>query len=167
MQPTWPPDRAATAASREIYRLAIEMRTATDRVGITELIDIPSDRVVPIPHLPPAVMGVYNWRGKILWMVDLAALLGASDLGATHPDRRCYQTIAISSSADSNGETRTIGLVVDEIADIEWCELQLSDPDPTAPFPWIKGHAFALDGERLTVLDELAILDRADIHADI
>ena len=43
---------------------------------VTELVNILVDRVVPMPHLPPAVMGVYNWRGEILWIVDLAMLLG-------------------------------------------------------------------------------------------
>ena len=56
----------AGAAGSYIAELAIlfrcgstnEMTTSTVRQGVTELIDIPSDRVVPIPHLPPAVIGV-------------------------------------------------------------------------------------------------------------
>ena len=153
--------RVDGAASSYLAELAIEMTTSTVRQGVTELIDIPSDRVVPIPHLPPAVIGVYNWRGEILWVVDLAILLGANTR-RYHPERRFYPTIAVSSGDN------TIGLVVAEIADIEWCELvpSIAHPDPQLS-PWIKGAAIATTGERLMILDELALVDRADLHAQI
>ncbi len=150
---------------------ANEMTTSTVRQGVTELIDIPSDRVVPIPHLPPAVIGVYNWRGEILWVVDLAMVLGSQEQRFDR-NRRRYPTIVISSATDSGGQKKTIGLVVDEIADIEWCEL---DPNPTpivehrhqALSRWIAGYAIATTGAKLTILDELAIVDRAELDADI
>jgi positive phototaxis protein PixI len=149
---------------------ANEMTTSM-REGVNELIDIPSDRVVPIPHLPSAVIGVYNWRGEILWVVDLAIVLGSQGRRFDR-HRRCYPTIVISSATDSGGQKKTIGLVVDEIADIEWCEL---DPTPTptvepshqALSRWIAGYAIATTGAKLTILDELAIVDRAELDADI
>ncbi len=147
-----------------------EMTTASARQGATELIDIPSDRVVPIPHLPPAVLGVYNWRGEVLWVVDLAVLLGDGGL-EFETERRSYPTIVVSA-IDSSGETKTIGLVVDEIADIEWCELVSPpavtiEPHQIERLRWVKGEAIAPSGERLTILDELAIVERAELHADI
>lgn len=158
--------RIAAAQTDVPTELAIEMSAVAARVGVTELIDIPSDRVVPIPHLPPAVMGVYNWRGSILWLVDLATVLGADP--SYHNDRRRYPTIVVAGAADTSGALKTIGLIVAEIADIEWCELGSS---PTAleltATPWFKGNAISTTGERLTLLDERAIIDRADLHAQI
>jgi positive phototaxis protein PixI len=140
------------------------------RQGVTELIDIPSDRVVPIPHLPLAVLGVYNLRGEVLWVADLAVLLGANER-QYHTERWSYPTIVVSA-IDPSGETKTIGLVVDEIADIEWCELAASSAATVAQEQversgWVKGYAIAPNGEELTILDELAIVDRAELHADI
>jgi positive phototaxis protein PixI len=169
----------ARAASAEMAELAIiigrsgsptEPLAASARQGATELIDIPSDRVVPIPHLPPAVLGIYNWRGEVLWVVDLAVVLGDRGL-QVEVERRSYPTIVVSA-IDSSGETKTIGLVVDEIADIEWCELASPpvatiEPHQLELSGWVKGYAIAPSGTRLTILDEIAIVERAELHADI
>ncbi len=164
----WSAEPLAVGASSQVVELAIEMKTSGTRAGVTELIDIPSDRVVPIPHLPPAVMGVYNWRGEILWIVDLAMLLGSQQQRFALAERRFYPTIAISSEPDRSGTNKTIGLVVDEIADIEWCELQpIAASQPLALNSWIKGYAIALGGEKLPILDELAPIDRAGLDADL
>lgn len=45
----------------------------TEELG--EIIKIDPSYIVPIFDLAPAVMGVYNHRGEVLWIVDLASLL--------------------------------------------------------------------------------------------
>ncbi|GBF83604.1 chemotaxis signal transduction protein [Aphanothece sacrum FPU3] len=52
---------------------------------LTEVLTVPLGQIVPIPHMPPWVMGIYNWRGEILWMVDLGHLLGLNSLASTNP----------------------------------------------------------------------------------
>jgi positive phototaxis protein PixI len=172
-------DRLARAERTDLAEMATlvgcsgssdELKTAIVRQGATELIYIPSERVVPIPHLPPTVLGVYNWRGEVLWVVDLAVLLGA-DERQFHTERHSYPTIVVRA-LDRSGETKTIGLAVDEIVDIEWCELVASPAVTVEPYPvelsqWVKGHAIAPNGTKLTILDELEIVDRAELHAEI
>jgi positive phototaxis protein PixI len=139
--------------------------SATERV--TELMNIPIDRVVPMPHLPSAVMGVYNWRGEILWIADLARLL---ELKPQTPQRtRILQPTIVISNADPTGELKTIGLVVDAIADIEWYEPHLTSHLPHHPAlsPWLKGYWRQASGEILPELDAQALLDRANLHADL
>jgi positive phototaxis protein PixI len=144
---------------------------------VTELISIPIDRVVPMPHLPPAVKGVYNWRGEILWIVDLAILLGV----AASPHYRSLQPTMIISNAVTSEvggadafdrrQAQTIGFIVDEIAEIEWYELDLIRPVPDWIQPelsmWMRGLWESNTGEKFLVLDGQAIFDRADIHADL
>jgi positive phototaxis protein PixI len=141
------------------------------RERVRELVNIPIDRVVPMPHMPPAVMGVYNWRGEILWIVDLAMLLG---LITDRSDRYCHlhPTIVITSGPNSGGESKTIGLVVDDIAEIEWYEPEsiaerVTDDLPPALSRWIGGYRRSATGAKLAILDGQAIFDRADLHADI
>jgi positive phototaxis protein PixI len=43
---------------------------------LIEIITIPLGQIVPIFHMPAWVMGVYNCRGEVLWMIDLNHLLG-------------------------------------------------------------------------------------------
>jgi positive phototaxis protein PixI len=44
--------------------------------NLTEILTLPPSHMVPIAHVPPEVLGVCNWRGEVLWLVDLAALIG-------------------------------------------------------------------------------------------
>ena len=144
---------------------------STLAIRVTELINMPIDLVVPIPHLPPAVMGVYNWRGEILWVVDLGILLGLTDCITTH-HRNLQPTIAISSAATTGSEAKTIGLVVDEISDIEWYQPELivkpiTDSSNPELYRWIKGYVVSAVGEKLAILDVQAIIEHADLHAEI
>lgn len=166
------------------------------RQQVTELVNIQIDRVVPMPHLPPAVMGVYNWRGEILWVVDLAMLVGtASSIGRY----RSLQPMVILTdtedgdfggssrlrtsqlaAAQENRPERSIGLVVDEIAEIEWYELDsIRDPEPTDLIPaellgWLRGVMESTTGENFLVLDGQAIFagvaapteHRAEVYTD-
>ena len=151
-----------------------------------ELVNIPLDRVVPMPHLPPAVRGVYNWRGEILWIVDLAMLLGVSVSAERY--RKIQPTIVLSSAgrveigpskqqlparaaAADLAPQKTIGFMVDEIVEIELCQLDLSGgslPEQLNPAlaQLIQGVWESPTGEDFLVLDGPAILDRADVHAD-
>jgi positive phototaxis protein PixI len=138
---------------------------------VTELVNILVDRVVPMPHLPPAVMGVYNWRGEILWIVDLAILLGGG--GSPRRYRSLQPTMILSGDLQSEDRQRkTIGFIVDEIAELELCNLDLIE----SPLPdniysefssWAKGLWASATGESFLVLDGNTILDRANFHADI
>jgi positive phototaxis protein PixI len=140
---------------------------------VTELINIPIDRVVPMPHLPPAVMGVYNWRGEILWIVDLATLLGVKTTRSSPRYRNLQPTIVLTSAPTSEDrQQKTIGLVVDEIAEIEWCDLDLiQSPRSNDVYPefskWARGLWVSAPGESFLVLDGQAIINQADFHADV
>ena len=63
--------------------------------------------VAPIPHLPNWLLGVTNWRGEVLSVVDLAAFLGLAT-AAPAPARRLVVVRAAQ-------EEMTTGLVVDRV----------------------------------------------------
>jgi positive phototaxis protein PixI len=113
-------------------------------------------------------MGVYNWRGEILWIVDLAMLLGASS--STRRRDRLQPTIIINdTTSDMSGagaigdrQSNTLGLVVDEIAEIEWCELDplgTLSPDDIQPelAKWMRGVWRSDRSENFLGLDRQAI----------
>ena len=43
---------------------------------LAEIATVEYSAVVPVPGMPAWVSGIYNWRGTILWVVDLGYLLG-------------------------------------------------------------------------------------------
>jgi positive phototaxis protein PixI len=157
----------------QIANLSVDAVDVTQQARVSELMNIPIDRVVPIPHLPTAVMGVYNWRGEVLWIVDLAVLLDLTPDRVDAVDRHrslcrtLHPTISISS-VDHAGESRTIGLVVDEIADIEWYEPEsISASVDRSRSAWASGWARSTTGEKLAILDGRAIFEASNLHADL
>jgi positive phototaxis protein PixI len=134
---------------------------------VTELVNILIDRVVPMPHLPPAVMGVYNWRGEILWVIDLATLLEVNNSSTPRRHRSLQPMLIINSAGASHSsiehqQQQPIGLIVDEISEIEWCNLELINADlPVNIHPklskWVTGSWRSSTGENLPILNGKAI----------
>jgi positive phototaxis protein PixI len=138
---------------------------------VTELVNIPSDRIVPMPHLPPAVMGIYNWRGEILWIVNVATLIGANrPVGRS---RSLQPTIILSSGVTPEDRLQTtVGLVVDELDEIEWFDLDaIESPVPDHIYPefskWASGLWVSATGENFLRLDGQTILTGANFNADV
>ncbi len=59
----------------QVY-LAAERSLLLPVQQLVEILTIAQSQVVPLFQMPPWVMGVYNWRGEVLWVVDLNHLLG-------------------------------------------------------------------------------------------
>lgn len=133
---------------------------------LTEVLTIPLGQIVPIPAMPSYVMGVYNWRGKILWMVDLGQLLGLTpwqDQGFTGSS---YTTIILQGygeTVDGNTELKTLGLMVNRVEEIEWVNPSaIYTPQETTVspelLPFMRGLWLKQSGDLLSVLDGSAIL---------
>lgn len=121
-------------------------------VQLIEILNISLDQITPIPHLPAWVGGVYNWRGEVLWIVDLAQLLGieaappqADPRSTTHnptqgstpmlnPALANPQLVVLQGQeVTATGTWATLGVLVDQTGDLEWCDLDaIQSPPPTA-----------------------------------
>ena len=138
---------------------------------VTELVNIPIDRIVPMPHLPAAVMGIYNWRGEILWIVNLATLIGANRPGGR--SRSLQPTIILANGVTPEDRLQTtVGLVVDELDEIEWFDLDsIQSPVPAHIYPefskWAKGLWVSATGENFLRLDGQKIFAGTNFNADV
>lgn len=47
---------------------------------LIEVLTLPYAQITPIPDSPGFVMGVCNWRGEVVWLIDLASKLGFAPL---------------------------------------------------------------------------------------
>jgi positive phototaxis protein PixI len=117
---------------------------------ITEILSLPAVEVIPIPQMPPWVLGVYNWRGEVLWIADLAVKLGLEPLVATS-----YPTILLHSQG------QRLGLAVQGVEDMVWSEsLQPLTRSWLPPALTAVATGFWLDpsGEALILLNGTALL---------
>jgi positive phototaxis protein PixI len=131
---------------------------------LTEVLTIPSGQILPIPHAMAWVMGVYNWRGEVLWMVDLRQLIGLRSLHqqSTIPSTDKAIVLRLPSQSGSCTSYQTLGLVVSRIENIEWCNPNLieapSSCTPRELIPFLRGSYLTSNSETLAVFEGQAIL---------
>jgi positive phototaxis protein PixI len=153
------------------FQLQSDLMALMEIELVTELVNIPSDRIVPMPHLPPAVMGIYNWRGEILWIVHLATLIGANRPGGR--SRSLQPTMILSSGVTPEDRLqKTVGLVVDELDEIEWFDLDaIESPIPNHVYPefskWANGLWVSPTNQNFLRLDGQKILTGTNFNADV
>lgn len=130
---------------------------------LTEVITIPVGQIVPIPQMPPWVMGVYNWRGEILWIMDLGALLGLTPWHQQPQVTPIYRTIVLHSGiASRKAQRQHLGAVVSTVDDIEWCNPdEIQSPHgavvSSSLATFLRGYWLPPRQEMLVVLDAEAI----------
>lgn len=136
---------------------------------MTEVLTLAINEVVPIPHMPAWVMGVYNWRGEILWLVDLGQLIGLAPIYQQATSRSTYTAIIVHTTKQGAGtgsqNTGMLGLLVNRVEDMESCNPDLIQSPPMAAVspelvPFLRGYWLKPNGEILVVLDSDSIIAR-------
>ncbi|MBE9125835.1 MULTISPECIES: chemotaxis protein CheW [unclassified Coleofasciculus] len=134
---------------------------------VTEILSIPLGQVVPISHRPAWVMGVYNWRGEILWIVDIGHLIGLTPWYQQNTHTSIHTAIVLhvrsNLTPSTNTKSQMLGLVVNRVEDIEWCDSDLIQSPPSSSetpklTPFLRGYWLKSTGEMLAVLDGAAII---------
>ncbi|NJR37930.1 MAG: chemotaxis protein CheW [Leptolyngbyaceae cyanobacterium CSU_1_4] len=130
------PEKTALLAVDEIA--AIATATITD--------------ILPVPHMPICVLGLYNWRGEMLWLVDVGQQVGFS--GILQSGSSTFMAVMV----EVNGQT--LGLCVPQVHDIESYDPQLIHAESLEAFsvkflPFVKGY---LTSDRTIVLNLSALL---------
>lgn len=130
---------------------------------VSEVLTIPVGQIVPIPDLPACVMGVYNWRGEVLWMIDLGHLCGLTP--HYQQTMRIAHTAVVLRGHDraSTQESVSLGLVVNQVEDVEWCDPTVIQPLSPATLtsalaPLLRGYWWKTDAAMFAVLDAEAII---------
>lgn len=117
---------------------------------MVEVLSVPVAQIVPIPQLPEWVMGIYNWQGQIIWLVDLGRLIGLSPI---HEQATANYTAVVISY-----QGQELGLLVHRVEDIEWVNPDLIESPPasevsTELLPFLRGFLFDISDNMLIVLD--------------
>ncbi|MDZ8034178.1 MAG: chemotaxis protein CheW [Nostoc sp. DedQUE08] len=77
------------------------------------VIQVALTEILPVPQVAEFLLGIMNWRGEAIWILDLASLLGA-----THWCRR--ESVRSSGMAMLvQVQNQTVGLLVEQVNSIE------------------------------------------------
>ncbi|HEY9642791.1 MAG TPA: chemotaxis protein CheW [Coleofasciculaceae cyanobacterium] len=133
---------------------------------LTEVLTVPMGHIVPISHMPAWVMGVHNWRGEVLWMIDLGHLCGLTpwyEQTAVSAYSAVVLQIRVPRTTFAS-KSQTLGLVVNQIGEMEWCNPSVIQPLPTSRMPpeiapFLRGYWWNSENEMLAVLDGAAIFE--------
>jgi positive phototaxis protein PixI len=100
---------------------------------LLEILAVTIDEIVPIAGMPAAVMGVCNWRGEVLWLLDFSLQLQTERLGERGLRQPQYN-IMIAQSRQG-----PIGIVVESVGQIQWIDPRTIYPAPSAQ-PGLQGY---------------------------
>lgn len=81
--------------------------------SIQEIVKVPVIEILPVPHMPDCIAGIYNWRGEMLWLVDVAQQLGFESSLVTEQNWATLTTIVLKSGHNA------IGILIPRLLDVE------------------------------------------------
>ncbi|MEM7065162.1 MAG: CheW domain-containing protein [Cyanobacteria bacterium P01_B01_bin.77] len=135
------------------FKLLGEYRTLLPLKNIVEVHQLSTLDILPVPEASNSMLGVCNWRGDILWLTDLNALVGNTPLW--HQSPLLMQSVAIVVQSAQ----KKLGLVVERVDDIEQIEPRSihQNTDLCSPIwaPYVAGYIADYPG---LVLDVAAIV---------
>lgn len=128
---------------------------------LSEVLKVDLRQLVPLPKLPSWVMGIYNWRGEILWVVDLGNLVGLTPI----PEQSLTTTrlpLLVLRGEDELGYRKTLGLIVKEVEGITRINPNSIQSPPESTFTpelsrVLRGYSLTSEGEMLMVLSANAL----------
>lgn len=133
---------------------------------VTEVLKISLTKIVPIPRMSPYIIGVYNWRGEILWTVDLGHLVGLNTWQEQRINTANSTAIILSypnGSKTKGLQKKSLGLIINSVDDIEWCDPNSIQPPPSAInpalAPFVTGCWLKPGGEMILVFDGNSIIN--------
>ena len=123
-----------------------------------EVFVLPVGRLTAMPNMPSYVMGLLNRRSKVLWVIDLAKMLG---LPGIETNVQHYNSVIINSGSVS------LGVIVQAVEGVVRLTPESIQPPlgqvSSGLVPYLRGCVL-LDTEILLVLDAETIMRSPLLH---
>jgi positive phototaxis protein PixI len=94
------------------FSLGSEDNAVIPLTNIAEVLQVSLSEVCVVPQMQSCVMGIYNWRGEMLWLIDLEKMLGYSSFSSN-------QIVSKMMAIVVQCEGKSLGLLVRQLTDIE------------------------------------------------
>jgi chemotaxis-related protein WspB len=101
-----------------VTMLFLLFEVGQNRYGLegSQIVEVlPLVNTIPVPHTPPFISGLFNYRGKVVPVVDLSALFGEV------PSRRLLSTRILLVEDRFSGENRLLGLMAERVTETIEC----------------------------------------------
>ncbi|NET60453.1 MAG: hypothetical protein F6K47_31240 [Symploca sp. SIO2E6] len=139
------------------FSLTPEVEAMLPSQQLATILSLDPTTIVPIPDMPAAVVGVSLWQGQVLWLVDLAYLLGFEPLLTPEYHQSKRSVLRVTSPG------KTLGLLVHQVGQLMRFKTQQIQPPTTmitsTTGQYIKGTVRNYQDETLLIVDVEAILE--------
>jgi positive phototaxis protein PixI len=108
------------------FRIAPNLGGILSTDQLNAILTVTVDEIVPIPGAPAAVIGVYNWRGEVLWLVDIGYAINLQPIVHRHHPFVQYSVIVV------NHATGKFGIVVEQVEQMRWIDRAVIQSSPAA-----------------------------------
>lgn len=120
------------------FKLSGENGALLPLVDVVEVLKLDISMILPIPDVPKWVLGVCNWRGKMLWLIDVNMVIDGIPLWQQSPLLENPMVIVVESNGSS------VGLLVEYVDDVELISpetiLQVTNFETHSSASLIMGH---------------------------
>jgi positive phototaxis protein PixI len=157
-----PTRQSIDAASEMFLRFKLDNQTTAvvPMQQTQEALVLPSERISVVPNLPASVLGLFNRRSSLLWLVDLPQLLGLEpiDRYANSYDLVLLKVGQIPLAVAVRAIQGVVRFVPDEIKS----PIGSFNPEFT---PYLRGWILK-EQELVLVLDPEAIINNRELSGD-
>lgn len=99
---------------------------------ITEVFSLEWTKISPVPEMPPWVLGICNWQGEMLWVIDFCNFVGYTPL-LQAPIASVLMVMVVQvdqpdQPSNVSGRSQSIGIAVPAIDEIEFHDLHSLQP---------------------------------------
>ncbi|TVQ22779.1 MAG: hypothetical protein EA367_03270 [Leptolyngbya sp. DLM2.Bin15] len=133
--------------------------SAQDRIlialeDIQSVFQLTLAEILPVPNMPNCILGVYNYRGEMLWIVDLSAQIGLIDSLTVQARDTSLTAIALTH------QESTLGFLMTDVTGIQThpvhtLEMATQALFPEQSLPYLSGYLRSLG---LPVLNTKAVM---------
>lgn len=105
--------------------------------NLVEIMKLAIGQVMPMFHMAPWVMGIYNWRGEMLWVADLGHFLGFAPWYNQAEAASRHSVVVIrppySAAPPADEQAPTLGLLVSAVEAMVTYPMDAIQPVPGTP----------------------------------
>ncbi|MGG6237708.1 chemotaxis protein CheW [Nodosilinea sp. AN01ver1] len=116
-----PPEAVDNSAEDQFLQVSVngDLPLLLPGVNLVEIMKLTIGQVVPMFDMAPWVMGIYNWRGDMLWIADLGHFLGFAPWYRQAEATTRHTVVVIKPPYDrdqpAHAQPPTLGLVVSAV----------------------------------------------------
>lgn len=139
------------------FWLTTDLQAVTSTASVGEVLNLDISNIVPLPDIAYMVMGMYNHRGDVLWIMDLPCLLGLKPLHLSGSRHHCSILVM-------HFQQQTMGFAVPKVGQIlspQKHRIQLSfAKQKTQQLDWcVQGTCTGADNTSMVILSSEKIFD--------